>query len=273
MARVTNCFPVICIIALCVSLSSCSIYKKVAYFQDIPLTVSDTAHHIPTAPYIAPLIQPNDVLQIAILTLDPQANSIFASSNMINFPTQPASSYFPPSTGQSVQGFMVDNKGDVDLPVIGKVRVAGLSTTDIRDTIRNRVAIFYKDPVVNVRFANMGITIIGEIRQPATYVMTTERVSILDLIGIAGDLTVYGKRDNILLIRDSAGQKQYVRLDINSSKLMNSPYYYLKQGDLVYVEPNKQKITSTDFIRVRNYSIIASTISLLFIVLTNANKL
>lgn len=273
MARVTSCLPAIYIFAICVSLGSCKIYKKVAYFQDIPGKVSDTAHLIPTAAYTEPLIQPNDILQIAILTLDPQANYIFASTNMINFPTQPASSYFPPSTGQSVQGFMVDHEGMINLPVIGKVKVAGLTTTAIRDTIHNRVSVFYKEPVVNVRFANLGITIIGEIKQPATYVMTTEKISILDLIGIAGDLTIYGKCDNVLLIRDSAGQKQYIRFNLNSAKLMSSPYFYLRQGDLVYVEPNKQKITSTDFIRVRNYSIIASSISLLFIVISNANKL
>ena len=207
-----------------------------------------------------------------MLTLDPQAHSIFSNTNMINFPTQPASSYFPPSMGQSVPGFMVDKEGMIELPVAGKVKVAGLTTSAIRDTIQRRVSNYYKDPVVNVRFANMGITIIGEVKQPATYVVTNEKISIIDIIGLAGDLTVYGKRDNVLLIRDSAGTKQYVRFDLNSSKTLSSPYFYLRQGDVVYVEPNKQKITSTDFIRVRNYAIIGSTISLLFIVITNIKK-
>ncbi len=272
MARVTNCFPVVYFIAICVCLSSCNIYKKVPYFTDISPNISDTARSLPTAPFIDPVIQRNDILQISILTLDPQANLIFASTNMINFPTQPASSYFPPSTGQSVPGFMVDKDGMIELPVAGRVKVAGLTTTAIRDTIHRRISAYYKDPVVNVRFANMGITIIGEVKQPATYVVTNEKVSILDIIGLAGDLTVYGKRENVLLIRDSAGTKQYVRFDLNSSKTLSSPYFYLRQGDLVYVEPNKQKITSTDFMKVRNYAIAASTISLLFIVITNIKK-
>lgn len=272
MARVTNCFPVAYIIAICVGLSSCNIYKKVPYFTDIPTAVSDTARNIPTAIFTDPIIQRNDILQVSVLTLDPQANSIFSNSNMISFPTQPASSYFAPSMGQSVPGFMVDRDGMIELPVAGKVKVAGLTTTAIRDTIQKRVSVYYKDAVVNVRFANMGITVIGEVKQPATYVVTNEKISIIDIIGLAGDLTVYGKRENVLLIRDSAGTKQYVRFDLNSSKTMSSPYFYLRQGDVVYVEPNKQKITSTDFMRVRNYAIVGSTISLLFIVITNLKK-
>ncbi|MBS1566125.1 MAG: polysaccharide biosynthesis/export family protein [Bacteroidetes bacterium] len=272
MARVTNCFPVVCFIAFCVSLCSCNIYKKVPYFTDISRAVDDTARNIPTTPFTEPLIHKNDILQISILTLDPQANSIFSTTNMINFPTQPASSYFPPSMGQSVPGFMVDREGMVDLPVVGKVKVEGLTTAAIRDTIQNRVSVYYKGTVVNVRFANMGITIIGEVKQPATYVVTNEKISILDIIGLAGDLTIYGKRENVLLIRDSAGTKQYVRFDLNSSKTLSSPYFYLRQGDVVYVEPNKQKVQSTDFMRVRNYAIAASTISLLFIVITNIKK-
>lgn len=272
MARVTNCFRVIYIIAICVGLGSCNIYKKVAYFGDIPAAISDTARNIPTAVFTDPLIQPNDILQISILTLDPQANSIFSNTNMINFPTQSASSYFPPSMGQSVPGFMVDKDGMVELPVVGKVKVSGMTTSAIRDTIHNRVSLYYKGPVVNVRFANMGITIIGEVKQPATYVVTNEKISILDLIGLAGDLTVFGRRDNVLLIRDSAGTKQSVRFDLNSSKTISSPYFYLRQGDMVYVEPNKQKVTSTDYIRIRNYAIVGSVISLLFIVITNIKK-
>jgi polysaccharide export outer membrane protein len=266
MARVTNCFPVISIIAIYVVLSSCNLYKKVAYFQDISPRVSDTARNISSAVFSDPLIQPNDILQISILTLDPQANTIFSSTNLISFPTQPASSYFPPSTGQSVPGFMVDKNGMVELPVIGRVKVAGLTTSAIRDTIHGRVANFYKDPVVNVRFANFSITIIGEVKQPATYVIPSERVSIIDAIGLAGDLTIFGRRENVLLIRDSSGQKQYIRFDLTSAKTISSPYFYLRQGDLVYVEPNKQKSTSTDYMRTRNIALAASAISLLFIV-------
>lgn len=256
--------PLLCIIILA---SSCGTNKKITYFKDIPDSVYQSARNIPSLAYSDPLIQSNDILQISILTLDPQANNILTAANSTSYAVQPGSANLP-ATASSVTGFLVDKNGLVELPVIGKIKVAGLTTAVARDTIHNKVSEFYKGSVVNVRFANFNITVLGEVARPATYVVPSEKVSILDVIGMAGDLTIFGKRENVLLIRDSLGYKQYIRFNLNSSETFSSPYFYLRQGDMVYVEPSKSKVASTDAAKARNITLIASGLSLLFVIIT-----
>ena len=246
---------------------SCNTNKKITYFKDVPDALYKTAQNIPSVPYQDPLIRPNDILQISILTLDPQVNNVLTAANTSSFAVQPGSSSAPAGAA-SVSGFLVDNSGHVELPAIGKIKVSDMTTATARDSIHNRVATIYKDPVVNVRFANFNITVLGEVARPATYIVPSEKVSILDAIGMAGDLTIYGKRENVLLIRDSSGIKQMVRFDLNSSTTLMSPWFYLRQGDVVYIEPNKSKVASTDAVRNRNITLIASGISLLIVIAT-----
>ena len=244
---------------------SCGTDKKIVYFKNIPDTIYKSARNIPSLAFVDPLIQPNDILQVSILTLDPQVNTVLATGNTTAFSVQPGSSNSPVAP-TPISGLLVDNQGSIELPVVGKIKVSGLTTAIARDSIRNRVALYYNSPVVNVRFANFSITIIGEVARPASYVVPNEKVSILDAIGMAGDLTIYGKRENILLIRDSLGIKQYVRFNLNSADMFSSPYFYLKQGDMIYVEPGKSKIASTDAVKTRNISLIATGISLLIVI-------
>jgi polysaccharide export outer membrane protein len=140
------------------------------------------------------------------------------------------------------------------------------TTDQVRDAVRTKAAEFYKDPVVNVRFANFKITVLGEVTRPASYVMPNEKITLLDAIGAAGDLTIYGRRENILLIRDNNGNKEFIRFNLNDSKIFSSPYFYLRQGDVVYVEPNKSKVVSTDVAQVRRISIMATVLTLLIVV-------
>ncbi|MBC8035162.1 MAG: polysaccharide biosynthesis/export family protein [Chitinophagaceae bacterium] len=248
-------------------LSSCSTNKKITYFQDIPDSLYISSHNLPVNSFKDPVIQPNDILQITILTLDPEANNILTSANSASFSVQPGSSNNP-AAAQPITGFLVDRNGFIELPVVGKIKLAGLTTADARDSIHDLVGRFYKGPVVNVRFTNYSITVLGEVARPATYVVPNEKLSIMDAIGIAGDLTIYGKRENVLLVRDSAGQKQFVRFNLNSSATFSSPYFYLKQGDMIYVEPNKSRITSSDATTNRNITLAASGISVLIILLS-----
>jgi polysaccharide export outer membrane protein len=141
-----------------------------------------------------------------------------------------------------------------------------MSLDAIKDLIHEKVSIYYNKPVISVRFANFSITVLGEVAKPATYIVPNEKISLLDAIGMAGDLTVFGKRENVLLIRDSLGQKQYVRFDLNSSKMFSSPYFFLRQGDMIYIEPSKSKVASTDASRNRHIALIASGLSLLVII-------
>jgi polysaccharide export outer membrane protein len=245
-------------------LSSCASNKRISYFKDIPDSIFLAARNINTASFEEPVIQPNDILQVSILSLDPQLNNMLTSANSAVFSVQPSSANLP-TTAPSISGFLVDKKGMIELPVAGKIKVAGLSTAQARDFIHDRVAIFYRDPVINVRFANFNITVLGEVARPATYIVPNEKLSVLDAIGMAGDLTIYGKRENVLLVRDSAGQKKYVRFDLNSSNMFNSPYFYLRQGDVIYVEPGKSKIAASDGVRNRNITLVASGLSLLIV--------
>jgi len=255
-----------CILWSCF-LSSCITNKKVPYFQDISDSVYLAPGKIKSLGFSDPVIQPNDLLQVSILTLDPEANTALTANNTSSFSVQPGSSSSPASPS-AINGFLVDREGMIEVPIIGKVKVSGLTTSIARDSIHQKVAQYYNNPVVNVRFVNFSITVLGEVGRPATYVVPNEKVSILDAIGMAGDLTIYGKRENVLLVRDSAGSKQYIRFNLNSSETFTSPYFYLRQGDMVYVEPAKSKIAATDAARTRNITLAATGLSLLIVIIS-----
>lgn len=257
--------PFISLIAIsCLVFNSCSTPKNITYFRDIPDTISKRT--ITQIGYNSLLIKPDDILQVSIQTLDPvstgmlnqeSANPLPASGNA-NQPVSAASS--------AITGYLVDKNGYIILPLVGKVDVNGKSTSEVRDIIQAKAAQFYRDPVVSVRFANFKITVLGEVTRPSTYVMPNEKVSVLDALGMAGDLTIFGKRENVLLIRESSANKEFVRLNLNDSKLFSSPYYYLQQGDVIYVEPNKSKIAATDVSQVKKISIITGALTLLVVI-------
>src|SRR5699024_1514139 len=138
----------------------------------------------------------------------------------------------------------------------GKVKLAGLTTFQAQDLIKQKASVVYATPNVQVRFANFKVTILGDVTRPAAYTLSNERVSVLDALGLAGDLTIFGKRENVLLIRDDNGKKDFARLNLNSKDLFNSPYYYLKQNDVIYVEPNKGKAASLNQARTQTIAII-----------------
>ncbi|XZF12371.1 polysaccharide biosynthesis/export family protein [Chitinophagaceae bacterium MMS25-I14] len=260
-------------VVLCVLLlvdASCSSYKNIAYLKDI----KDSVSNMPVASlhtiYADPKIQSNDLLQVTVQTLDPQANSLLSGNNNNNA-IQQLQANMPVQPQQSANGYMVDKNGIIQLPLVGSVKVAGLTTTEARDLITERAAKYYKDPVVNVHISNFSITVLGEVSHPATYQVQNEKISILDALGMAGDLTIYGKRENIMLIRDENGDKKFVRFNINSSNIFSSPYFYLRQGDMVYVEPNKAKAANTDMAKTRNYTLLASAFTVLIVLLTRIN--
>jgi polysaccharide export outer membrane protein len=248
-------------------LSSCTTNKNITYFKDIPDSLYRVTHNITQVPFADPLIQPGDLLQISILTLDPEANNVLTSNNSGNYSVQPGSSNGG-NTPSTITGFLIDKDGYIEIPIAGKIKLSGLTTSEARDSIHRAISNYYKDPVVNVRFANFSVTVLGEVARPATYVVPNEKISILDAIGMAGDLTIFGKRENVLLVRDSAGRKQFTRFNLNSSETFTSPYFYLRQGDMVYVEPNKSKVVSTDAVRTRNITLLASGLTVLIAIIT-----
>ncbi|SEW52487.1 polysaccharide export outer membrane protein [Chitinophaga arvensicola] len=244
---------------------SCATSKNVKYFSDVPDSLG--SKQIEQAIYKTPLIQVDDILQVNIQTLDPGTTALLNQQSAATWPTYAAqgTSSIP---GNSISGYLVDKDGFIVLPLIGKMLVKGKSTEEVRALVTDKAAQFYKDPVVNVRFTNFKVTVLGEVARPSTYVMPNEKVTLLDALGMAGDLTIFGKRENVLLIRENDGKKQFVRFNLNNTNLFTSPYYYLQQGDVVYVEPNKSKVVSTDATRLRNITIFSSAITLLVVILT-----
>lgn len=250
--------------------SSCSSPKNITYFQDVPDTIQQKI--VNQATYLTPKIQVDDILQISIQTLDANSSALFNQQAGNGFPATGITSV----SGQATQpantnGYLVDADGNVMLPLLGKVYVKGKTTSDVRTQIQLKAAEYYKEPVVNVRFANFKITVLGEVTRPGTYVMPNEKVTLLDAIGMAGDLTIYGKRENILLVRDADGKKEFVRFNLNESKVFSSPYFYLQQGDMVYIEPNKSKVASTDATQVRRIAIFTSVLTLLVVIASRVN--
>ena len=250
-------------------LSSCASIKNVKYFNDIADTTTIT--RLADLKYTEPKILPDDILSINIQTVDPAATQTLAQGNVQNAAIGATST--GSTGGQTIAGYLVDYQGNIEMPVLGKIKVSELTTEQARNLIRDKSSQFYKNPTVNLRFANFKITILGEVTKPGTYVVSNEKVNILDALGLAGDLTIYGKRENVVLIRQQDnGARQLIRLNLTKSDVLNSPYYFLKQNDYIYVEPSKSKIAASDAIQNRSVSIItavtASLISLIAIIIS-----
>jgi len=259
-------------------LSSCASTKKTKYFQDIP--DSGRLTPIARALYIEPKIQNDDILTVIIQTVDPQASAIINSGNVSSPNSATGSNSAMPassSSGMSLNapnlnsplGYLVDKEGTITIPVLGKIKLAGLTTTEARAAIQAVADKFYNNPSVIVRYANFKVNVAGEVLKPGSYVMPNEKVTVLDAITMAGDLTIYGQRENVLLIRENLdGTRTPYRINLKKSDFMSSPYFYLRQNDYIYVEPNKGKAAATDLAQARNYTIGASILSIIAIILT-----
>ena len=242
-------------------LSSCITNKNTTYFQDISQSQKTVIQQ--SAKYTELIIQVDDILSVSISSIDPQ--SVAAVNQGVSTPILGAAN--STGTAQQVNGFLVDKNGEIQLSMIGSVKVAGLSTFEARELILKKALSYYKDPNVQVRFANFRVTVLGEVSRPATYTIPNEQVSVLDVLGLAGDLTIYGMRENVMVIRNNNGTKEFGRLNLNSSEIFNNPYFYLKQNDVVYIEPNRSKIAATDASRTRLITIGTSMLSAIIVLL------
>ncbi|WP_455062635.1 polysaccharide biosynthesis/export family protein [Prevotella fusca] len=186
-------------------------------------------------------IMPKDELTITVNTTDPDAAAPFN----LQVRNQLGSSKQVGSGGGSLQGYLVDNSGFINFPVIGKIHVSGLTKPECEDLIKSKIQPYLartENPIVTVRMSSYHVTVLGEVGRPGVIPVSTEKMSVMEAIAQAGDLGVYGKRNNIMLIREGAtGEKHVVRLNLNDANLLNSPYYYLQQNDVLYIEPNTVK--------------------------------
>ncbi|QHS63110.1 polysaccharide biosynthesis/export family protein [Chitinophaga agri] len=242
---------VVPVLICCFFFTSCVNTRKSVYFNNLPDTVI-----APVKGNFEPVVHKNDVLQIVVSSMNPEDAIVFNTPSVTN--TSIAGS------GNQATGYLVSQDGYIEYPVLGKVKAEGLTkeqlTTYIRDELNNRKLM--KDPVVTIRFLNYRVTVIGEVAHPSVVTVNSEKITILEALGLAGDITVYGKRENIMLIREVNGEKTIKRLNLNSSEVLSSPYYYLQSNDVVYVEPNKSKVAVATGSRT-TIPIIISTLSLI----------
>lgn len=249
------------VVFLIFSTTSCVNTKKAAYFYGIGDTIiSSTLSKIPE-----PVIYRNDILTISVSSPNPEADLIFNAPNTLA--TQAGGMGGGGSIASQTAGYLVSPEGYIQFPVLGNIKVAGLTKTEIKNLITKELVNkkLLIDPVVNIRIINFKITVMGEVRNPTVFTVPSEKISILEALGTAGDLTVFAKRDNILLIREVNGEKIVRRLDLNSKNLLESPYYYLKSNDVIYVEPNAARLSSGER-SMQIWPLVLSTVSVLAVV-------
>lgn len=225
----SSCIPILILTVLLAS--SCASKKDIIYFQDTLNfeTILDKDKFVTK-------FKVDDEVSIFVSTLNPEASIPFNLFRRIG----------ESGVGQASQvNYLVDQQGEIDFPVIGKIKIAGLSPEEVRTLLQDELADYLKDPIINIRLLNFTVTVLGEVNGPGTYQVVGEQVTILEALGLAGDLTILGMRNNILVIRDFNGVKVYNRINLLSKKAMDSPVYYLTQNDVVIVEPNSARVAQS----------------------------
>lgn len=256
------------LILLVALICSCSAPKNVAYIQNSDYVDLSQSQFLYDA-----RIMPKDILTITVNTVNPEAAEPF---NLVVRNTLRSNSSSVSSSGGSLQTYLVDNEGGIEFPVLGRLMVSGLTKRECEKLIHDKILPYLnaaENPVVTVRMSSYSISVLGEVSHPGSYEVSREKINILEALAKAGDLTIYGVRERVKLIReDSNGQKQIHTVNLNDANLLTSPYYYLQQNDIVYVEPNKVKarnsaISQSTTIWFSATSILISLTSLLYNIL------
>ncbi len=238
----------------------------------------DTAK-LSTTNFVEPPIQKGDLILIIVYSDNPEATRIFnqalittsTSGGAQSGDAASAASAIPGQTPSS-PGYLVDEVGNIEFQGLGLLHVDGLSRAALKDTLSNRLKDYLNNVYFNIRFLNYRFTMLGEINRPGIYTIPGDHVNLLEALGMAGDMTFYGRRDNVLVIRETDGKRQWARLDLTKPDIMASPYFYLQQNDVVVFEPTKKKVAATDQTTVRNLTIATSLISTFAILYTIFKK-
>lgn len=235
-------------------LTSCkTTTNNITYFQDLDNQSAVTGKAVNYTPRIAP----DDQLSITVSGMDPNAVATF---------NIPFASYLAPgetnvTSTPVLHTYLVNSHGEIDFPVLGKLQVGGMTRSELTDMMTKRISAYVKSPIVTIQIRNFKVSVLGEVNKPGTVNVPNERLSVLDALGMAGDLTIYGNRTNVLLIRDNNGLKEYHRFDLTSAEMLTSPYYYLQQNDVLYVEPNKARKGNAKYSQNGQFNVsLASTI-------------
>lgn len=241
-------------------ISSCGTPRNAIYFDE-PTNIAFGNQGVD----IEPIIQSNDLLSIIVSSVNPEAADLFNTSrdNIEQSST---------NSGNIVRasGYLVDQDGFINFPILGKINAANRTKKALRDDITTQLVEkkLLLEPIVDIRYLNYRVSVLGEVKNPSVLNVPSEKISILEALGMAGDITIFGRRDNITLIREEEGVKRTRKIDLTTNEIFTSPYYYLKSNDIIYVQPNKAKVASSsgtkDWIPV-----ILSAISLAIITVIN----
>lgn len=244
-------FLAVCLVAL---LAACASPKEVVYLQDVlPFKEEAIQKEYEVS------VHRDDLLAIIVNSKEPELALPF------NMPLVTFQVGGQNNTQQRLLGYLVDENGDIDFPILGKIHVEGLTRTQVTDLVRKRLVEedLLKDPIVTVQFLNFKVSVLGEVIRPGTFTLSGDRITLLEALSMAGDLTIYGKRDRVAVIRENKGKRTIQFHDLRSSELFNSPYYYLQQNDIVYVEPNKAKAGQSGINQNNSASVWLTAVSIL----------
>ena len=252
-------------VILALLVSSCASQKRAWYLQDAnPFTPEQIAESGQIR------IKPLDRLTVVVNSKDPELAVPFNSSTSLSSVTGVAS--YSSATNQSLQIRTVDENGMLDMPVIGKIDCKGKTRSELAQAIADKIVEggYINDPSVNVQFADMKISVIGEVARPGHYDVTRDKISIFDALAMAGDLTIYGQRENVALIREENGMRTVHYFDLKNPDILTSPYFYLQQDDVVYVTPNKYKAQAGEINQNRSFyiSLVGTAISVATLIIT-----
>ena len=237
--------------------SSCVPRKKITYVQNIADVQLGEVDYNTT-------LKNDDLLLISVNAPFPNQDlALPFQANVSSADNQTGDS--PSSTGEGIE-YQIDSEGKINMPIIGDVKVSGLKKNEAVELLKSKISLYIKDPVVSIRIINYKFTILGEVSRPGTYEVNGEKTTLLQAIGTAGDLTLFGQRENILIIREKENQKTYSYVDITKADFMNSEYYYVTQNDVIYIEPNKNARNQSG--AGRNITILVSSLSLLLTLIT-----
>jgi polysaccharide export outer membrane protein len=250
-------FHLLFIPCLCM-FSSCRSFKNLTYFQK---GINDSAT-VSVAKAYNSTIQPGDLLSVYVGSLSDEASRFFNPYPAAANPTGAAGAL----SSSEANGFLVDQSGEIALPIIGTYKIAGLTTLEAKNELTKKLDLYLKEPRVIVRVINYKISLMGEVNRPSVYVIPNEKITITEAISLAGDLTNFARRDNIMIVRDNNGKKEFGTINLNDRSVFNSPYYYLRANDMVYVEPVGAKaLQSNTFLRV--VPIVISLISIVLVLI------
>ncbi|WP_432671677.1 polysaccharide biosynthesis/export family protein [Flavobacterium sp. SM2513] len=252
---------IVLLLIVILGITSCVPRKELQYYRGVENLSKQEATNY------EPILKQDDLLMIVVLAPTPE---LAADFNLAAFGVIGDGGAFlgrPDSVNSQMryQSYLIDNKGFIEFPVLGSIQLGGLTRTEALDLLKTKLKAYINEPIVSLRILNFKVTVQGEVARPGTFTTSTERITLPEALSMAGDLTIYGKRDNVLIIREIDGKKESHSIDMTKSDFINSPYYYLSQNDVVYVEPNKTKMNSAAV--GPNISIILSSVSLLITII------